>query len=58
MGLGTLLPLLIGAALVSYPFSRILPRVGLNPWWSLVGATWVGALILLWIVAMRDWKES
>ncbi|MDU8945869.1 hypothetical protein [Ovoidimarina sediminis] len=58
MALGTVISFLIGAALVSYPFSRILPRVGLNPWISLIGATWIGALVLLWIVAFRDWREA
>ena len=58
MPLATVISLLIGALLVSYPFSRILPRVGLNPWLSLIGATWIGALVLLWIVALRDWKEA
>ena len=58
MGLGGLLPILIAAALVAYPFSRILPRVGINPWWSLASITAVGAIVLLWIVAFRDWKEG
>lgn len=58
MGLAGLIPLVIAAALLAYPFSRILPRVGLNPWWSLVAVTAIGAIVLLWIVAFRDWKEA
>ena len=58
MGLPGLIAILIAAALLAYPFSRILPRVGMNPWISLVAIIPIGAVILLWIVALRDWKES
>ena len=58
MGLHGLLAILIAAALVAYPFSRILPRVGLNPWISLVAIIPIGAVVLLWIVAFRDWKPA
>lgn len=58
MGLPGLIALLIAAALLAYPFSRILPKVGLNPWLSLVAIIPIGAVILLWVVALRDWKES
>lgn len=58
MGLGGLIGILIAAAILAYPFSRILPRVGLNPWISLVAIIPIGAIILLWVVALRDWKES
>lgn len=43
--------------LVAYPFSRILPRVGLNPWISLVAVIPIGAVVLLWVVAFRTWKD-
>ena len=58
MGMAGLISILIAAALLAYPFSRILPRVGLNPWISLVAIIPIGAVILLWIVAFRDWKED
>ena len=58
MGLGGLLSFLIYAALVVYPFSRILPRVGLNPWISLAAIIPFGAVILLWVVALRPWQSA
>lgn len=58
MGLGGLISILIAAALIAYPFSRILPRVGLNPWISLVAIIPIGAIVLLWIVALRPWKGA
>lgn len=58
MGLPGLIALLIAAAILAYPFSRILPRVGMNPWISLVAIIPIGAVILLWVVALRDWKED
>ena len=58
MGLPGLIAILIAAALLAYPFSRILPRVGLNPWLSLVAIIPIGAVVLLWIVALRPWKED
>ena len=58
MGLPGLIAILIAAAILAYPFSRILPRVGLNPWISLVAIIPIGAVILLWVVALRDWKED
>ena len=54
MGTSALLSLLIAAALVAYPFSRILPRYGINPWISLVSVFPPGALLLLWIIAFRE----
>ncbi|MBT8456753.1 MAG: hypothetical protein HKO95_09335 [Rhodobacteraceae bacterium] len=57
MGGGALFSLLIMGLLVAYPFSRILPRVGLNPWISLVAVIPIGAVVLLWVVAFRTWKD-
>lgn len=52
--MSALLALLISAALVAYPFSRILPHYGINPLWSLAAVTGIGALVLLWVVALRQ----
>lgn len=57
MGPGGFIGLVILGALVAYPFSRILPRYGINPWWAIVAVTWLGALILLWVVALREPEE-
>lgn len=58
MGFSGLIYYLIAAAVIAYPFSRILPRVGLNPWVSLVAIIPLGAIVLLWLVALRDWKDG
>ena len=54
MGPGGFIGLLVAALLVAYPFSRILPRYGINPWVSLVAVIPIGALILLWFIAFRE----
>lgn len=51
--MGILLAVLIAALLVAYPFSRLLPHYGINPMWSLAAVTWIGALVLLWVIALR-----
>ncbi len=58
MGSGGFLWFLIGGLLVVYPFSRILPRAGLSPWWALAAFVPIGAIVLLWVVAFRDWAEG
>jgi hypothetical protein len=57
LGLPGLILLLIAAAVLAYPFSRILPRVGLNPWWSIFAIVPVFAIVLLWVVALKDWED-
>ena len=47
--------ILIGAALVFWPTIRILKRLGLSPWMSLLLIVPIGNLLLLWIVAYSDW---
>lgn len=51
---GGLLSILIFGALVAYPFSRILPKYGLSPWFALVAVVPLGAIILLWVLAFRE----
>jgi hypothetical protein len=45
------------ALLVFWPTIRILKRLGLTPWMSLLIIIPVGNLLLLWIVAYSDWKH-
>ena len=54
MGLGGFLSFLVFGALVAYPFSRILPRYGIDAWYALFAVIPLGALVLLWIVAFRE----
>ena len=44
---------LVVATLLVVPFWRILPRHGIHPYWSLLAALPVVAVIMLWIVAFR-----
>ena len=47
----------IVAALVLWPTIRILKRLGLSPWMSLLLIVPIGNLLLLWIVAYSDWNN-
>ena len=47
----------IMAALLFWPTIRILKRLGLTPWMSLLLIVPVGNLLLLWIVAYSDWRD-
>ena len=47
----------IGLALVFWPTIRILKRLGMSPWMSLLLIVPVGNLLLLWIVAYSDWRD-
>ena len=45
------------AALLLYPIGRILGRIGLSPFWSVVAVIPVANLIGLWVLAFVDWPE-
>ena len=45
---------LLLAAVFAYPFTRLLPRVGLSPWFSLGVIVPFGLLVLLYVVALRE----
>ncbi|OJW22856.1 MAG: hypothetical protein BGO51_17215, partial [Rhodospirillales bacterium 69-11] len=45
------------AALFLYPIGRILGRIGLSPFWSVVAVIPVVSLIGLWVLAFVDWPE-
>jgi hypothetical protein len=53
-GMGLIMALLL-AALVVYPFWRILPRAGLSPWLALLAVFPLATLILLWVLALKRW---
>ncbi len=40
-------------ALTVVPLFKLLPRFGLNPWWSLAALFLPGLIVLLWIMASR-----
>jgi len=45
---------LIFAAVLIIPFWKILPRHGIQSWFSVLAVIPIGAVILLWIVAFKD----
>jgi hypothetical protein len=53
-----LIAFLIFAVLVVPPFWFILPRAGLSPFISIVAVIPLGAVILLWVLAIRKWPND
>ena len=53
-----LIAILIVALLLVPPFWIILPKAGLPSQVSLVAAIPVGAIILLWVLAIRQWPND
>jgi len=47
--------LVLGALLVVIPFWMILPRAGLSSFWALCSFIPLGALVLLWVLALKRW---
>ena len=45
-------------AVLLYPIGRILTRVGLSPFWSVVALIPVVNLIALWLLAFMDWPRG
>lgn len=46
---------LISAVLLVVPFWMLLPRAGLAPQWALAAVIPFGAIVLLWVLALRRW---
>lgn len=49
---------LISAVLLVIPFWLLLPRAGLAPHWALAAAIPFGAIVLLWVLALRRWPTD
>ncbi len=58
MGGGGIIGFLVVGFVLAFPFSRILPRVGLSPWFALACFVPLGALVLLYVVAFRKWNPA
>jgi hypothetical protein len=54
-GVGHWVVFLVMAALVIYPLGRILGRLGLSPFWSILAFVPLFNLIGLWVLAFVDW---
>lgn len=48
----------IAAAIFLYPIGRILNRIGLSPFWSLLFLVPLVNVIALWILAFIDWPHK
>jgi len=46
------------AALVLYPVGRILARIGLSPFWSVIALIPLANLVGLWVVAPAAWPRD
>ncbi|MEM9342225.1 MAG: hypothetical protein AAGA87_04210 [Pseudomonadota bacterium] len=42
------------SAITAYPFTRLLPRVGLSPWFALGVLIPFGLIVLLYVVAFKE----
>ena len=45
-------------ALVAYPIGRILRRIGVSPFWSILVFIPILNLLALWILALSDWPKE
>lgn len=45
-------------ALIAYPIGRILRRIGISPFWSLLVFVPVLNMLGLWILALADWPKD
>jgi hypothetical protein len=57
-GFGHWIFFVIMAAVVLYPTGRILNRLGLSPFWSLLILVPLVNLLSLWVLAFSDWPAS
>ena len=57
-GSGHWLMFVIMAALILYPVGRILGRIGLSPFWSVVAMIPFLNLIGLWVLAFTQWPRD
>ena len=57
-GVGHWLAFTVMAAVILYPIGRILGRVGLSPFWSIVALVPLLNLIGLWVLAFIDWPTK
>ena len=46
---------LLGAVLLGVPLWKLLPRAGMNPYLSLLALVPIAGIVVLWILAFRQW---
>jgi len=57
-GFGHWLTFVVMIAIILYPLGRILKRIGLSPFWSVLALIPFVNLISLWILAFCDWPTE
>ena len=57
-GFGHWVAFALTVALILYPVGRILGRIGLSPFWSIVALIPFFNVIGLWVLAFVDWPRS
>lgn len=48
----------LAAAIFLYPVGRILGRIGISPFWSLVALVPLVNVVALWALAFVDWPDK
>ena len=57
-GVGHWIFFVVMVAVVLYPIGRILGRLGLSPFWSVLALIPIVNLIGLWLLAFVDWPRD
>jgi hypothetical protein len=57
-GLGHWVIFVVMVAAVLYPIGRILQRIGVSPFWSILALIPLVNLIALWFLAFADWRAD
>jgi len=56
-GFGHWVAFAVTVAVILYPIGRILGRIGLSPFWSVVALIPFFNLVALWVLAFIDWPQ-
>lgn len=46
------------AAVILYPIGRILERIGVSPFWSVIALIPLVNLVGLWVLAFANWSKA
>lgn len=48
----------LGVAVIVYPVGRLLRRLGLSPYWSVIALIPMVNVVGLWVLAMSEWPRE
>lgn len=57
-GLGHWILLALALFVYLYPMSRVLRRIGVSPYWSLLALVPLANLLGLWVLAFSEWPAK